>query len=246
MQQKLGCSLIGLGEPGKAIVLLEKARATRQATLGPDHPDTLTSMNDLATPYQAAGKLDLALPLLEETLKLKKAALGPKHPDTLQSMNNLAKAYQDAGKLDLAVPLFEETLKLKKAKLGPEHPETLTGMNNLALAYQHAGKRDLALPLFEETLRLMKAKLGPEHPDTLNSSLWLVGGNLKVNDSIAGHPPYFTESSNPVASSPIWGNLGGERLWQQYANGTVVGGLSGMHACSRRLVKTATSFHVIT
>ena len=51
-------------------MLLEKARATRQAKLGPEHPDTLTSMNNLAVAYQAAGKLDLALPLFEETLKL--------------------------------------------------------------------------------------------------------------------------------------------------------------------------------
>jgi hypothetical protein len=58
MQDKCGLSLIGLGEPGKAIVLLEKARATRQARLGPDHPDTLTSMHNLAVAYQAAGKLD--------------------------------------------------------------------------------------------------------------------------------------------------------------------------------------------
>ena len=70
MQNKFGDSLLGLGEPGKAIVLLEKARATRQAKLGPEHPDTLTSMNNLALAYQAAGKLDLALPLFEETLKL--------------------------------------------------------------------------------------------------------------------------------------------------------------------------------
>ena len=62
----------------------------RKAKLGPDHPDTLTSMNNLAVGYQDAGKLDLALPLYEETLKLMKAKLGPDHPDTLTSMNNLA------------------------------------------------------------------------------------------------------------------------------------------------------------
>ena len=81
MQEKFGESLLGLGEPGKAIVLLEKARTTRQAKLGPEHPDTLESMNNLALAYRAAGKLDLALPLFEETLKLKKAMLGSEHPN---------------------------------------------------------------------------------------------------------------------------------------------------------------------
>ncbi len=169
MQIKFGNSLVGLGEPGKAIVLLEKARATRQAKLGPEHLDTLCSMNELALAYQHAGKRDLALPLLEESLKLFKAKLGAEHPDTLTSMNNLALAYVAAGKLDLALPLQEETLKLQKVKLGPEHPQTLRSMNNLAVAYQAAGKLELALPLLEDTVKLRKAKLGPEHPDTLLS-----------------------------------------------------------------------------
>ena len=168
MQHKFGHSLLSLGEPGKAIMLLEKARATRQAKLGPEHPHTLTNMNDLALAYQAAGKLDRAVPLLEETLKLQKAILGPEHPHTLTSMNNLAMAYLDARKLDQALRLHEETVKHRKSKLGPEHPDTLTAMNNLAIAYHKAGKLDLALPLFEETLKLMKAKLGPGHPNTLN------------------------------------------------------------------------------
>jgi serine/threonine protein kinase len=169
MQLKFANSLVGLGEPGKAIVLLERARATIQAKLGPEHPDTLNSMNSLAQAYWEARKLDLALPLFAETLKLTKAKLGPEHPLTLTSMNNLASTYQAAGKRDLALPLFAETLKLRKAHLGPEHPDTLATMNNLAGAYHDAGKLGLAVPLLEETLKVRKAKLGPEHPETLIS-----------------------------------------------------------------------------
>jgi eukaryotic-like serine/threonine-protein kinase len=165
----------GVGEYQRSIGFLERAVALYRTKQGPNHPDTLSSMNSLANAYCQVGKLDLALPLCEETLKLTKAKLGPNHPNTLSSMNNLAMAYRDAGKLDLALPLFEETLKLRKAKLGPEHPGTLVGMNNLARAYQDAGKLDLALPLFEKTLKLTKAKLGPDHPDTFTSMNNLAG-----------------------------------------------------------------------
>ncbi len=169
LQNTLGLSLLGLGEPGRAIVLFEKSRATRAAQLGPDHPDTLGSMNNLAAGYHDAGQLDRALPLFEETLKLRKAKLGPDHPDTLTSMNNLAGGYRAAGKLDQALPLYEESLKLRKAKLGPDHHHTLLSMANLAAGYRDAGKLDQALPLYEETLKLMKAQLGPDHPHTLQS-----------------------------------------------------------------------------
>ena len=80
MQMTLGESQLGLGYPEKAIHLLSKARTTFTAQLGPDHPDTLASMTNLAGGYQDAGKLDLALPLFEETLKRRKAKLGPEPP----------------------------------------------------------------------------------------------------------------------------------------------------------------------
>ena len=96
-------------------------------------------MNNLATAYLDAGKLDKALPLLEETLALRKSKLGPDHPDTLISMNNLATGYRAAGKLDKALPLFEETLALRKSRLGPDHPDTLFSMDNLAEGYGPPG-----------------------------------------------------------------------------------------------------------
>ena len=44
----LGDSQSGLGYPEKAIVLFTKARATFTDQLGPEHLDTLASMNNLA------------------------------------------------------------------------------------------------------------------------------------------------------------------------------------------------------
>ena len=65
--------------PGPA-ALRGDAQALTKAKLGPDHPDTLTSMNNLAAGYQAAGKLDLALPLFEETLEAQEGQARPRPP----------------------------------------------------------------------------------------------------------------------------------------------------------------------
>jgi tetratricopeptide (TPR) repeat protein len=179
----VGDTYRGVGDPVRAIGLLQRSLALRKARRGPDHPDTLTSMHHLARAYQAAGKVDLALPLHNDTLKLRRAKLGSGHPDTLASMNNLAAAYLGVGDTNLALPLINETLELQKATLGPEHPDTLDSMNNLAAAYEKAGKLDLALPLYKETLELQKATLGPEYPDTLASM-----NNLAVAYTKAGKP----------------------------------------------------------
>ena len=61
----------------------EQALAARERVLGPDHPDTLHSRNNLALAYQEAGRLDEAIPLLEQTLAARERVLGPDHPDTL-------------------------------------------------------------------------------------------------------------------------------------------------------------------
>ena len=110
------------GKPDLALPLFEETLELRKAKLGPEHPDTLASMNNLAVAYQAAGKLDLALPLFEETLKLRKAKLGPEHPDTLLSMDNLAWAYQAAGKLDRPCRFSRRRSSSGKRNSGPIIP----------------------------------------------------------------------------------------------------------------------------
>jgi transposase len=66
--------------------------------LGDTHPDTLASRGNLASAYQAAGRLAEAIPLYERTLADRERLLGDTHPSTLLSRNNLAAAYQAAGR----------------------------------------------------------------------------------------------------------------------------------------------------
>jgi tetratricopeptide (TPR) repeat protein len=175
MQNTLGLSLLGLGEPQSAIAVFERALATRKAALAADDPKVLDSMYNLASAYQAAGRLEEALPLHEQALELRKVRLGPEHLDTLNSMNSLAVCYGELGRLQDALLLHEQTLALRQAKLGPDHPDTLTSMNNLAYAYRAVGRLDEAVPLYERALAALKEKLGPSHPYTLTSMASLAG-----------------------------------------------------------------------
>jgi non-specific serine/threonine protein kinase/serine/threonine-protein kinase len=165
----LGQTFAYLGEGRIAAEQCATARTLYGKYLGPGHPETLRSMNNLARSYRALGRYADALKLSEETLQLCKANLGPDHPDTLRSMNCLACCYADLGWRLEALSLREKTLALMKAMLGPDHPDTLQSMYNLAISLGVLGRSADALRLREETLTLRKAKLGPEHPDTLRS-----------------------------------------------------------------------------
>jgi serine/threonine protein kinase len=169
LRMTLGTSFLYLGKVDIAVAQHEKARTLFIQHLGPDHPNTLASMANLANSYSAAGRTQDALKLREETHARRKATLGPDHPETLRSMNNLAQSYFATGRRQDALKLHEETLKRKKAVVGPDHPDTLGSMNNLANAFEAVGRMQEALKLRQETLERQKATLGSDHPDTLAS-----------------------------------------------------------------------------
>jgi hypothetical protein len=58
--------------------------------LGGDHPDTLTSRNNLASAYRTAGDLGRAILLLEATLADCERVLGRDHPTTQVVRRNAA------------------------------------------------------------------------------------------------------------------------------------------------------------
>ena len=163
-----------LGMPQLALTLTDSVTQAG-CTLGPDHPDTLASCNNLACAYQAAGKLEEAITLYEQNLTDYTRILGPNHPSTLTSRNNLACTYHDAGKFEEAITLYEQNLKDFEDLLGPHHPDTLTSRNNLANAYQATGRLDEAITLYEQNLTDRTQILGPHHPDTLTSRNNLAG-----------------------------------------------------------------------
>jgi serine/threonine protein kinase/tetratricopeptide (TPR) repeat protein len=157
-----------LGESARAIQQLERAVQLRTASLGPLHPDTLNSQNELGIAYRDVGQFDKAISLLQRTVEAKKRALGPDHVDTLDSQRALGVAYRSCGRLDEAILLYEQTLASQRRKLGPDHPDTLATQNTLAVAYRQSGRVDEAIALLEQALTGFQAKLGPVHANTLN------------------------------------------------------------------------------
>ena len=157
-----------LGLPYEALTL-DVAVDALAGLLGPDHPDTLASRNNLAGAYRAAGRLTEAITLYEQVLPDSIRVLGENHPNTLNSRNNLAGAYRAAGRLTEAITLYEQVLPDSIRVLGENHPNTLNSRNNLAGAYRAAGRLTEAITLYEQVLPDSIRVLGEDHPNTLNS-----------------------------------------------------------------------------
>jgi tetratricopeptide (TPR) repeat protein len=108
-----------LGRNTEALQLREETLALRKDVLGPDHPDTLVSMNYLANSYAELGRHAEALKLREETLALRKAKLGPGHPDTLWSMWMVARSLVQLERGAEAVPVVDECVRRAAGKVVP-------------------------------------------------------------------------------------------------------------------------------
>ena len=96
-----------------------------------DHPDTLTSMANLALTYMKQGRLDAAEELGVQVMELRKMKLGEDHPDTLTSMHNLAFTWKEIGRSVHAIALLEECVQSQKRILGANHPNTLLSCSTL-------------------------------------------------------------------------------------------------------------------
>jgi len=149
--------------------LLERASAIREKVLGPEHPYTATSLNNLALLLQDSNRVSEAEPLNRRALAIREKVLGPDHPHTAASLNNLALLLQDANRVSEAEPLLRRAVAICERSLGPGHPDLATALNNLAFLLKTRKRLDEAEPLYRRALAISEKMCGPEHPDTANS-----------------------------------------------------------------------------
>jgi CHAT domain-containing protein/Tfp pilus assembly protein PilF len=170
--EKLTQQVIQLYQQGKyneAIPLAEQALAIRKKVLGDNHPDTATSLNNLAELYRVQGRYSEAEPLYKQALAIIKQQLGDNHPSTATSLNNLAFLYQSQGRYSEAEPLYKQALAISKQQLGDNHPLTVAILNSLAALYYSQGRYSEAEPLYQQALTIRKQQLGDNHPLTAAS-----------------------------------------------------------------------------
>jgi Tetratricopeptide repeat len=146
---------------------------TRKSILGPEHPDTLTSIANLASTYRDQGRWTEAEKLEVQVMEIRKSILGLEHPDTLISMANLASTYLNQGRWTEAEKLEVQVMETRKSILGPEHPSTLNTMNNLSHTWKRQGRDSDALAMLEACVPLLNQQLGASHPHTMSATATL-------------------------------------------------------------------------
>jgi hypothetical protein len=139
----------------------------RQRLQHPDHPETLTTRNNIAQWTGQCGDAAGALRLLTALLPDRERVQGPDHPESLTIRNNIAQWTGEYGNAAGALRLFTALLPDEERVLGPDHPATLANRGNIAGWTGECGDAAGALRLFTALLPDEERVLGPDHPATL-------------------------------------------------------------------------------
>jgi tetratricopeptide (TPR) repeat protein len=180
----------GLAAYAQAEPLYEHALEIRETVLGPEHPDTAASLNNLAFLLIAKGDRTGARALCDRAVAISEHGLGAEDRDAATSLMYFATLLSAMGDLTQARALFERVLAIRDKVLGPEHLDAVTSLCDLGVVLQKQGNSAEARQLFERALAICDKVLGSEHPDTAYSIICLAYV-LQDQGDLAGARPLF-------------------------------------------------------
>lgn len=150
----------------EAIPVAERILALQEKMHGPDHPEVVAALSQLALLYMTKGDAAKAEPLLLRALAILEKAVGPDHAETLALVTRLALVARVKGDLARAESLLQRVLAAKEKTFGPEDPNVISPLLGLSNFYTTA-KVDLvkAESLLQRALTIGEKQLPPDHPD---------------------------------------------------------------------------------
>jgi serine/threonine protein kinase len=165
----MGSVYYNLGIYPRAHSLLTQAVEIRRRNLGPEHLETLASIQELANVLAGEDHPAEAEKLCREVLGIRRRVLGDEAPDTLRSLNTMGRIVFDEGHYAEAEKVFRQLREINLRRLGPDHPDTLRSMNNLGIVLDQEGHYDEAEELHRRAIESDRRVLGPDHPETIHA-----------------------------------------------------------------------------
>jgi len=156
-----------LGRADLALPRAKSAYELRLAALGPDHLDTIGTLDDYAMMLQCTGKAADAEPLFKKTLAQSLARFGENSGVTVQLLNNYGEDLKDLGRLNEAEPFLVRAVAAGRRIYGNDNPKTLDLIDNHAALLLMLGRGSDALSLFQEAWTTSRRTLGDDADATV-------------------------------------------------------------------------------
>jgi len=154
--------------------------------LGPEHPNTLTAMENYGICLRDLRQLEDAKEVFRKLLAMRREVRGDMHPDTLSAEFHLAATLKIALEFTEAKELHDRAYEARLEVLGPHHTDTSASEYYISLWY--LAKRDLEQSDYYQRLCIAgySQSYGPDHYWTLNAVNTL-GNILSARDDDASN-----------------------------------------------------------
>lgn len=173
---------IGKGDFKRAAPLIEESLAIRREVLGPNHPDTALSLNDLAVVRLGLDDFAGAERLYKESLDVTKRAYGDEHPEVAVVIENIGGVYYRTNRFKESLAQLDQALAMRRKILGDSHTAVTRTLLNKGTVATAAGDLAAAETAFSESLPRFRRELGDDHPDVATALLNWARATWKRND----------------------------------------------------------------
>lgn len=156
-------------------VVLE-ALAIDRELFGPEHPNTVGTLENLAGVYEFRGDLAQAEPLYFESLRAQLDVLGPESREAGTTFNNIGCLYRRMGRYEEADEYHAKAVTAYRKALGDEHAWVAIALANWATTLELAG--DIrAEPIARDALRVTRLSMSGS-PTRLGEAESVLGAAL--------------------------------------------------------------------
>ncbi len=167
LQHALAATYSALGLNEQSLERSQRALELRRKHLGPEHTDTLRTLNSQAITYWNLGRNKESGDILLAAIPLFERVFGPEDSATLRAKMQRAILDTDRGLNAKAQKQFEELAKTQERVLGPDHYDLALTLANLGVTYLNQDHYAKAVTVLERALDIHHRRFGPGAPEAI-------------------------------------------------------------------------------
>lgn len=154
------------GDYEAALAHYKLALAHVESALGPEHPDNIYILNNMAVSLKRNRDAKGAREALQRSLAITERSFGPSVRSVVTILNNLGNIYRRDGDLEAAKTTLKRAIAVGEATMEEGHPTVTKSMMNLAIVFASEKNYAGASEAFGKVLKRSQVRFKDDHPDT--------------------------------------------------------------------------------
>ena len=161
LEHSLSQITLRMGRTQDALDYQKASLDTREASLGPYHPDTVAAYYNYAQTLRRAGQMQEAEAIARAAVERASAHVDPSHPSYARAFEMLGIVLANSGRPIEATEFLSNALELKRRYEGADTLIFGYGIHNLATILLQRRQFEEVRPLFSEAEEIMSRYQGP-------------------------------------------------------------------------------------